>query len=176
MALAIYRKLLSNTLQQAEALDAQTYIHWAFDAPDLSAFAHFKNHLQQGEDLGSRMHHSIHQVLQMHQKAVLVGSDIPRLSQTILREAFQSLNRHDLVLGPSADGGYYLIGMKKPHPEIFALDQWSNPQVFEQTCQIARNKGLTIALLPMLHDLDTAADLVHFPELLKMAENGRSDG
>jgi len=89
----------------------------------------------------------------------LVGTDVPSLPLTHYRDAVQSLTRHDLILGPAKDGGYYLIGMTAPHPELFADIPWSTDQVMGLTQQKAAAAGLKTALLPAWSDVDTLDDL-----------------
>jgi glycosyltransferase A (GT-A) superfamily protein (DUF2064 family) len=89
----------------------------------------------------------------------LVGSDLPGLSLEILREALDNLGRSDLTLGPATDGGYYLIGLNEPCPELFAGPMWGSAEVLDQTLEIARSLCLSVALLPYLDDVDRPEDL-----------------
>jgi rSAM/selenodomain-associated transferase 1 len=86
---------------------------------------------QQGDDLGARMAQAFSRAVcpWIPARIVVVGTDVPSLPLTHYRDAVQSLTRHDLVLGPAKDGGYYLIGMTAPHPELFADIPWSTDQV-----------------------------------------------
>ena len=91
---------------------------------------------------------------------VVVGSDCPALSGDVIRAAFHRLEQHDVVLGPAADGGYYLIGLRRPAPRLFAGIDWSTDRVLAQTLAAAEQIGLTVApLLPTLSDVDVPADL-----------------
>lgn len=92
-------------------------------------------------------------------KAIVVASDVPDISVDIFREAFHSLDRNDMVIGPGRDGGYYLIGMKTLHKELFAGITWSTDQVYRQTMKIAGELQLNVHVLPTLMDIDTADDL-----------------
>ena len=89
---------------------------------------------------------------------MLVGSDIPGLTASLLKSAFQELNEKDLVLGPAKDGGYYLVGMKTPCKELFENIHWSTGEVLEQTLRKADRMGLSYALLPTLSDVDNEDD------------------
>lgn len=93
------------------------------------------------------------------QGAILIGSDSPGLTRALLEEAFDALKKQDLVLGPALDGGYYLIGCRRPHPALFRDIPWSTPGVLAATVKAARKNGLTIYLLPPLPDIDRPADL-----------------
>ncbi len=118
--------------------------------------------LQSSGDLGERMATAIEQTrARGASRILLIGSDCPGISPTILKDAFDALHRHDVVIGPAADGGYYLIGMRDVHRQLFEHMHWSHAHVLEQT--IARLGPLTHAQLPTLHDIDTADDLVHLP-------------
>ncbi len=97
-------------------------------------------------------------------EAVIIGTDIPGISAKILTRAFASLKRHDLVLGPATDGGYYLIGMhagsyRKALPDIFSGIDWGSATVLQNSLKIARSLGLKIALLERLQDVDRPEDL-----------------
>ena len=88
-----------------------------------------------------------------------MNSDGPTLPLACLEEAFSALYREDITLGPGHDGGYYLIGMKRPHPELFQGIAWSTEQVVPQTLDICHHLGLSVHLLPEWYDVDVAADL-----------------
>ncbi len=90
---------------------------------------------------------------------VIIGTDIPGLSQEILAQAFIGLQGNDLVLGPAMDGGYYLIGLTAAYPALFRDIAWGTPVVLEQT--LARARALTVCQLTALHDIDRPEDLAH---------------
>ena len=114
---------------------------------------------QAGGTLGARMQSAIYRALNgTDDHVVLVGTDIPRLSAVHLHKAFDALNRSDLVIGPSRDGGYWLIGMRRK-AAVFDHIEWGTTRVFSQTMASADRLGLSTALLPELNDIDTAADL-----------------
>ena len=93
------------------------------------------------------------------QETLLVGTDCPGLTVAVLRRAFASLREHDVVIGPATDGGYYLIGASRPHPELFLGIEWSTDTVFEDTITACADHGLTVARLERLRDVDTLEDL-----------------
>lgn len=111
-------------------------------------------------DLGTRMLASVRSALERSDRVVLFGSDLYDLSTSTLVQAHAALNDHDLVIGPAADGGYGLIGMRRAYPGLFSLERWSTPDVCEQTVARARELGLSIKVMPTLHDIDTKEDLV----------------
>jgi rSAM/selenodomain-associated transferase 1 len=123
---------------------------------------------QHGDDLGEKMHNAIAEILkQKYQKVVLVGSDIPTLDSTTIVRAFSSLDDYDVVLGPCKDGGYYLIGMKQQHPELFEGVVWSTNLVLQQTIQIARSAELEIVQLEKKSDIDTYVEVEELWSFLK---------
>ncbi len=92
-------------------------------------------------------------------RVVLVGSDLPELSAADLLQAFAALERSELVLGPAADGGYWLIGLKASHPALFSGIRWGSERVLAQTEQAAAVLGLVPLRLGCHRDLDRPADL-----------------
>ncbi|MEX0777781.1 MAG: TIGR04283 family arsenosugar biosynthesis glycosyltransferase [Phycisphaeraceae bacterium] len=115
----------------------------------------------QGEgDLGQRLRHAALQALtEGAERIVLIGTDCPLLDTDRLDQAFAALDDHDVVIGPALDGGYYLIGVKSDHAELFTGIAWGGPTVLAQTLEACRQLGLHSALLPALPDVDTPDDL-----------------
>lgn len=119
--------------------------------------------LQGDGDLGQRMHRALLRGLSRHAAVLLMGTDAPGLNATVLQEAAQALLTHDAVFVPALDGGYALVGLRRPAPELFEGMVWSTPEVMAHTRQRARQAGLQWAELPALADIDEPADLVHLP-------------
>ncbi len=114
---------------------------------------------QAAGDLGRRMESAVREALGAGAaRVVLVGTDVPGLTPDHLREAFEALSGNDLVLGPSTDGGYWLVGMKRP-AGIFGDIPWGTGEVLERTLALARAQGATVHCLAPQSDLDTPADL-----------------
>ncbi len=117
---------------------------------------------QEGEDLGQRLQHATGHVLARQDGPLItVGTDLPTLRARHARAALDDLAVGcDTSIGPTADGGYYLVALREPHPELFALpaDAWGGPQVFELTIAAARRAGLELGMLRLEIDLDTPAD------------------
>jgi glycosyltransferase A (GT-A) superfamily protein (DUF2064 family) len=93
-----------------------------------------------------------------HGPVVIIGSDAPTLPRAYLHQALDELMAHEVVIGPSEDGGYYLIGATKPLPELFVDVHWSTAEVLPTTLQ--RLGGRSSVVLPPWHDVDEAADLL----------------
>ena len=116
--------------------------------------------LQRGGNLGCRMHRQLQQgFAQGFEQVVLIGSDLPDLHSADLEQAFALLEQHDLVLGPAADGGYWLIGitrqgLQRSGAALFSGIPWSSDQVLSLSLQRAAQRGLTLALLRQQSDLD----------------------
>ena len=115
---------------------------------------------QVGDDLGARMHHAVEAMFSRgYHRTIIIGTDVPTVPLEYLRHALTLLDRHHLVLGPALDGGYYLMGMTKATPELFADMPWSTDQVLRLTQERAVTLGLETALLSPWRDIDTLADL-----------------
>jgi hypothetical protein len=113
-----------------------------------------------GADIGDCLNQVLGRLLaDGHSQAIALNSDGPTLPAAHLRQAIDRLGSADVVLGPSEDGGYYLIGLKQPRPELFGGIEWSTERVTAQTLTQAEAMGLSVALLPPWYDVDTAADL-----------------
>jgi len=172
-ALQIYRELLKTTVQLLHDLDTRCFHRVAFVTPT-EMLASFEKEYpgfdevcpQGGGDLGERMMNALDFLLHSDgiDRAILIGSDCPEICPETLDQARSALVENDLVLGPTLDGGYYLIGLKNVHPQLFANIEWSSSQVFERTIAVGEEAGLRIARLPELRDLDNVNDLKYFTD------------
>lgn len=165
-ALRVYRRLAEHTVAQAMRLargeGVEVRVHhvgageivreWLGPGPV---------YLPQAEgDLGERMREAFARAFaDGHGRVAIVGSDLPGLDAGLLRRAFALLDRHAAVLGPAADGGYYLLGLRALPPGIFDGIAWSTPAVLAQTLARFRAIGIEPARLEVLRDVDEAADL-----------------
>jgi rSAM/selenodomain-associated transferase 1 len=117
---------------------------------------------QEGSNLGQRMKNALaHTFEENYSRAILVGSDSPDLPIDFLIQAMQSLESHHAVIGPSSDGGYYLIGFSKAHflPDAFDGISWSTENVFQQTIDVLEGHSSNVHILPQWFDVDTPVDL-----------------
>ena len=117
---------------------------------------------QKGDDLGERMKNAfIWGFKEGYNRIVIIGSDSPDLPSKLINEAFKSLEKNDVVIGPSFDGGYYLLGFKKEKflPSVFFGIKWSTNIVFNNTCEILKKENYKIHVLPKWRDVDTINDL-----------------
>jgi hypothetical protein len=146
-------------------LEARAFFHAL--APDFTLVA------QRGDDLGARLSHAFEDLLADGAPgAIVIGSDVPTLPSAVLEAALERLAGADLVLGPSEDGGYYLIGLREPRASLFADMAWSTEDVFEETMCRAGALGLDVGLLPAWFDVDTAADLERLEAALAAPGSG----
>ena len=126
--------------------------------------------LQVGEDLGARMGDALAQALKGAPHALLMGSDLLDAQFEDLETAAGWLAQDaDVVLGPVADGGYWLLGLNHPQPALLAEMRWSTPSVMQDTRQRCQSLGLRWRELPLRHDLDRPEDLAGFEALLGAA-------
>ena len=139
------------------------------DRVDLGGFNQEK---QADGTLGDRLLDAFQVLLSRHQRAAIIGADSPTLPEFYLHEAFDYLEATDLVLGPSFDGGYYLIGMKTPAPSLFQGISWSTPNVLTQTLEKAASAKLSVQLLAPWYDIDDVQDLKFLKKHLEASSPG----
>lgn len=115
---------------------------------------------QEGADLGEKMHHALGYVLSLgYDAAVLTGADLPLMRASHPESGFTALETADIVIGPTSDGGYYLVGMKQPHRAVFENQQYGGATVLENTLAAVRIAGFHVALAKACDDVDTPEDL-----------------
>jgi hypothetical protein len=161
-ALAVYKKLLEHTQRITSYCAADKYVFYAeriMDNDLWTADHYFKFHQHEG-DLGIKMKEAFALVFSKgYQRAVIIGSDCPGLTEHHIQQAFSGLQRHDVVIGPARDGGYYLLGMNRLQPVLFEGKQWSTDTVYDDTIQSIEAAGLSYTALEMLTDVDEEKDL-----------------
>lgn len=162
----LYGGMLADALSAiAGAAADERFVYWADDPggapvtlpPGTGA------RRQSGAGLGARLAAAFEELLAPPCRGALIaGADAPDLSAAALDAAFAALEAADLVLAPSADGGYGLIGLRRPAPGLFEGVAWSTPTVREETLARAARAGLGVALVQPLDDIDTPADLARW--------------
>ena len=171
-ATKLYRTMLRETTRNM--LESQTCpVHvWCYpnvEHPDFKALEQQGAHLfqQQGNDLGERMHNALAHTLKTFHAALVIGCDCPLMSPVIVQTAFAELSGEtfDAVLGPAEDGGYYLLGLKKPAPSLFRNVSWGTAEVFHQTQNNLDKLGWRWSELNTLWDLDRPEDFFRFQKL-----------
>jgi len=161
-ALQVYQSLLQITKNITEELlcNRQVWYSQSVEENDLWDRNHYFKFEQKGENLGERMKFAFQQAFEDgYQKAVIIGSDCADLSSDIIDEAFDALENNRVVIGPSEDGGYYLLGMAQFYPFLFNDKSWSQDSVFEQTHNQLIEKSISHYILPVLNDIDNIKDV-----------------
>ena len=175
-AASLYRAFLLDKISQVGEL-AQALATLAYTPAEIRAvFAELAPHCllipQQGAELGERLHNSFAQCFAAGYTSVLaIDSDTPNLPTAYLQQAVDLIAtpQTDIVLGPTEDGGYYLIGLRAVYPELFADMPWSTAAVVPETRRRAEALGLQIAWLPSWFDIDTAEELQRLQTMLAQA-------
>lgn len=115
---------------------------------------------QVGGDLGARMSGAFDRAFARGaERVAIIGTDSPAVSRATILEALDALGSADVVLGPAEDGGYYLLGLRRPQPALFERMVWSTSSVLAETVARAEKEGLRVRLLSPLRDIDTPEDL-----------------
>ncbi len=173
-AIEVYHELQEQTEQVTRFLQVNKYVYYSDSIPaklSLWPEAWYQHRVQQGADLGERMKNAFDEVFSEGYKRIcLIGSDCPYLSQDILRKAFNRLSETEVVIGPSRDGGYYLLGLTRPHGELFTDVMWGGNEIFDATILKFIALGMIWYELPILEDIDTAADLERYRLYLRQHE------
>lgn len=168
-ALLVYQQLLHHTLGVTINCPANKLLFYSsfIDENDMWPDSSYQKLLQlPANDLGERMLQAFEVAFaQGYQKVVIIGSDCPELSTSLLHDAFEVLNTNDFVVGPSKDGGYYLLGMKKLEKRLFMDKEWSTNGVIQSTLEDINLLNMTYGQLPMLNDIDNYEDLMEFEHL-----------
>jgi len=165
-AAQLHEQLTAETLTWTGAFAAERplrlEVHFEGGTADLMSarFGSGLTYVQQGDgDLGAKL---IGATDRIDGPTVVIGTDCPDLCAAILVTAFDALRSADLVLGPARDGGYYLIGLNRPTPQVFTGIPWGTDRVCGLSQQIATDSGLSVTLLDVLDDIDVPADLEWF--------------
>jgi len=166
MAAKLYKRFL---LEMLSTLNKGTFLfHLCFypenSLKDLKDWLgdHYLYMPQRGESLGERMKNGFIEAFAMNfKRVVIIGSDIPDFPLEFIEEAFTSLKEKDVVIGPSFDGGYYLIGFsdKNFSHKVFEGISWGTERVFEDTLKVLKREKLTVHTLQPWRDIDTFDDL-----------------
>ncbi len=161
----IYKLISSNIIEEIKKIEnVKIYIFYSGE----NNSERFENWLgkefnylsQNGNDLGERMKNAFENVFSFGaNKAIIMGTDIPGLNSKNISEAIRKLDKKDIVIGPSKDGGYYLLGMRNFYREIFEGIEYSNNMVYQRTLQKINKLKLEYESLIILQDIDTESDL-----------------
>jgi rSAM/selenodomain-associated transferase 1 len=176
-AAALYRALTEEVLRATvpRAGEYETLVF--FDPPEAAAemrawLPGVRLRPQSGGDVGERMAAAFARAFERGPRRVaIIGTDVPALTRQTITEALAGLDEADVVVGPAEDGGYYLLALREPHPELFEHVAWSSPAVLEETLARAAAAGLRVRQLVRLRDVDTITDLrTEWPRLRALLE------
>ncbi len=158
-ALEIYQELLSHTQKVTLEVAVDRYLYYAatITDDDMWSSEQFVKRVQSAGDIGDRMSNAILEC-ENTDKVILIGSDCASITPKHIESAYAELEDHDVVLGPTYDGGYYLIGMKKSCHEIFDGVDWSTEKVLSQSIEKIQAENLTYGLIEKLSDIDYLED------------------
>jgi rSAM/selenodomain-associated transferase 1 len=170
---AFYRCLLDDTLALARSLDDVEVAIMCpeSDVNELAKLAGSQVSIvaQKGEGLAAGLTSVFaHFTKSRQRRTIAFNSDSPHLPRSVLEDAFETLSTHDLVVGPTHDGGYYLVGAKTPHRSLFASDGMSTSSALEKLLSHARALGLSVGFAAPFYDIDVADDLSRLAEELRL--------
>ncbi len=161
-----YKDFVKTVLKTAHAARCnRRFIYYAGTGSSISFLRRFENKFvlkrQMGQGLGVRMYRAFKACAkQGFDKMIIIGTDCLSLTKKDIQKAFEKLEQYDCVLGPSKDGGYYLIGLKSPHKELFENIQWSTDSVFDHTIKKLERLNKNYYLLRRQEDVDTIESLL----------------
>jgi rSAM/selenodomain-associated transferase 1 len=172
-ALQVYKYLLQHTRNVAinahcsHFVFYSDYVHVNDDFDDDC----FTKVVQHGVELGERMMNAFTHVLGLGCKNIcIIGSDCYELETDMINSAFTNLQTHDTVIGPTGDGGYYLLGMKSVQEQVFKNKDWGTSSVFDDTIETVKQLNLSCYTLRSLNDVDVLDDLLETDILAKIEE------
>ncbi len=160
-ALEIYLRLTEHTravLSSVPGINRYVYYSDFIDNSDGWNSESFDKALQSDGDLGDKMKSAFSEVLQSHKKAIIIGSDCAQLNTEHIQSAIDQLDNTNVVIGPTFDGGYYLLGMDDNYPFLFEDMVWSIETVFDVTKSKAEDRGLKVNTVEKLSDIDYVED------------------
>ncbi|MEM7231236.1 MAG: TIGR04282 family arsenosugar biosynthesis glycosyltransferase [Planctomycetota bacterium] len=183
-AAAFYRALARDTLDVvADFRSIQRFVF--FSPADNQAqceelagnrAAEFEWRPQSSGDLGDRLFEAFREQLEISERALVIGTDCPLLDRRVLSTALRSLRKHDVVIGPARDGGYYLLGLRQAHERLFRDMPWSTEDVRNITIERAQELGLSVDELVDLPDVDEASELPALASELREAWDAVREG
>lgn len=169
----LYGCLLDDTLTLAQSLrDVEVAI--MCPEPDVSELAHWAGNkasvvAQSGEGLAAGLTSVFAYFAEGRQRSTIAfNSDSPHLPRAVLEQAFDALTSHDLVVGPTHDGGYYLIGARASHPALFARDGMGTSSALERLLSRARDLQLSVSFADRFYDIDEVDDLARLVAELRL--------
>ncbi len=167
-ALKIYKFLLDHSVAFTTPVKAEKQVYYSdsVNPDDIWDNDVFLKNKQSGNDLGERMHNAFNDGFEKdYKRIIIIGSDMYDIDSEVIESAFRELKSHDYVIGPAADGGYYLLGMKNLNSEVFKNKNWGTSSVLEDTLKDLEDKN--VKLLETRNDVDVLDDIKDHPAFQK---------
>jgi len=167
-ALEIYQFLLEHSVKFTSEVDADRMVYYSdsVNENDIWSADNFQKSKQFGDDLGQRMFNAFMDGFKEgYQKIVIIGSDMYDIETKDIELAFSELEKHDYVIGPALDGGYYLFGMKSLNSDVFKNKEWGTSSVRKDTLNDL--EGEDVKLLEIKNDVDLLDDIKDHPAFQK---------
>ena len=168
-ALLVYKKLIEKTIEAVKPVNSQKVVYYSKFINNNDKWNDFfnKKKIQKGNNLGEKINNAFSEGFKsMFSPIIIIGSDLWDIKHSDINLAFNSLTKNDYVIGPSTDGGYYLIGMNTINSKLFKNKSWSKSTLLKETINELKNKKLK--LLDSKNDIDTLEDLNSNETLKKM--------
>ncbi len=170
-ALIIYKYLLNHVEKTVRQIDCDKATFYSVKISNKDVWNNnvYEKKLQKGEGLGDKMFNAFkHGFSNNYKKVVIIGSDLYNITPNHIKTAVKKLDTHDVVIGPSPDGGYYLLGLKELNIDVFENKEWSTNTVLNDTIKSLNSKS--IHLLDPINDIDTFEDIKDIPELMQLID------
>lgn len=159
-AFDVYTQLVDVTEEAIKNIKADKRIYFSEAVVENTWKNNFKA-VQKGESLGDRMSHAFKQGFEDgYDRIVLIGSDLPDITESQINAGLQALKSNEVVFGPAEDGGYYLVGFSKFHDFVFQNKPWSQDNLLEETLNELKENRVSFSTLETLNDIDTFEDLI----------------
>lgn len=161
-ALRIYKALIDYTVSFTEKVAAKKHVYYSDFIPELDEWSlpNFEKFMQIDGNLGTKMSNAFSESFKKgFNKVVIIGSDCAEINEKDIQVAFEQLRKHDAVIGPAVDGGYYLLGMNHPILDLFIDKSWSTPELINETISTLKRLNKSFYLLSEKSDIDYEEDL-----------------
>ena len=162
LAMEVYKELVGITAQATDFVKVDKCVYYSeyVELEDQFDDEKYNKHIQEGKELGQRMQNAFYDAFEAgYDKMILIGSDVPDISSEIIEAGFKQLDKNDIVIGPSEDGGFYLIGMKIAHENLLSHQNYGHDEVLENLLEEVESRDLSVARLKELIDKDTQEDM-----------------
>lgn len=173
LALDVYQELVNHTAKTVRKVEADKMVFYSeyVEVEDVFEGEDFDYAVQEGNTLGERMANAFRMAFDKgYSRVTIIGSDCYALKKKHLEEAFDQLEINDVVVGPAKDGGYYLLGLNGPRPELFEGKTYSHDKVFDELMAEVKRMALECHVMETLNDIDTLEDLKGTP-LMRIIES-----